>query len=269
MLGAPVVQMDFAKYQGLGNDFVIAEGNVQNLPAAEQVRALCDRRHGIGGDGLLWITPSAAAEARMIVINADGSRPEMCGNGLRCVARYLADTRGTGGRFQVETDAGVLSCELFPRGEATWVRLGLGQAILLPTITPTWEGQTLRFRRVSTGNPHAILFDADFTDAAIDQIGPWLSAQIPGGANVEFVSQVAPEHLAVVVWERGVGRTLACGTGAAAVVAAAAAEGRVRFDNSVLVSLPGGDLEVSVRKADHTLTLAGPAERAFGGSVDL
>jgi len=266
MLGRRFVPSEFAKYQGLGNDFIIVEASEAEV-SSEEARRLCDRRRGIGADGVLLVTQSPQADARMIVLNADGSRPEMCGNGLRCVARYLADTRALGDTFTVDTDAGVLTCELLTRDGVPWVKLGLGVARALPELQLEVRGRQLPFRRISTGNPHAVLFESPFTADEVDEVGPWVSAQIVGGANVEFVTQSAPAALDVVVWERGVGRTLACGTGAAAVGVAAALEGRAPFDTPISITLPGGVLEVSVAKADLALTLAGPAERVFLGRL--
>lgn len=256
--------MRFEKYQGLGNDFLVVEAALRDFDVA-QVPRLCDRHFGVGGDGVLVVSPSKTALARMTVFNGDGSRPEMCGNGLRCVALHVSRQRPEVSRFHLETDAGVLECELQRRDGEDWIRNALGQGQSLGSLKFEDGGSTLEFHRISVGNPHAVLFDSAHDEAAVDRIGSRLSAQIAGGANVEFVKQVAPRRLSVIVWERGVGRTLACGTGAGATVVAAARLGRVPFDEPVRVDLPGGALEVTVRQSDLGVTLCGPARHVFSG----
>src|SRR5690606_15706530 len=161
------------------------------------------------------------------ILNADGSRPEMCGNGLRCVAVHLERTRGARDRLQVETDAGVLECRPFDREGRRWVTISLGVARSLGMLEVKTTERALEFRRVSVGNPHAVVLGYSPDLATIDRLGPEVSARIPGGANVEFTRVTGPRALDVVVWERGVGRTLACGTGAGATVLAAAEVGLV------------------------------------------
>lgn len=256
--------MRFEKYNGQGNDFVVmdAESPLQVTP--EEAISLCDRHFGIGADGVLLVSPAAEGFAQMTVLNADGSRPEMCGNGLRCVARYLVERRGAPRAFDVLTDAGIRRCEVERRGDETWVSISLGVAAPKDPVTLEWQGQSLSFDRVSMGNPHAILFNSTFDEAQVDLIGPLLSRSEPGGSNVEFVRQTGPRELEVLVWERGVGRTLACGTGAGAVVVAAARRGLVPFDAPVAVTLPGGTLEVRVDAVLHVLK-RGPVSHVFSG----
>jgi diaminopimelate epimerase len=260
--------LTFDKYEGLGNDFLVVEIEHPSAFKAEWASLLCDRHFGVGGDGVLLVSPASQARARMSVINQDGSRPEMCGNGLRCVALHLA--RRDGARlvtFEVETDAGTLHCDL--RAESNhqaWVRTRIGRATLLGEHLVTHNGSGLSFRLVSTGNPHAVLFEHGLTVAEIDELAPRVSASLPQGANVEFVSRTGEGSFELIVWERGVGRTLACGTGAAAATAAAIETGRAHSDQPVTMCLPGGKLEV-VLNAELEIELAGPARHIFSGKV--
>jgi diaminopimelate epimerase len=262
-----LVELHFQKYEGLGNDFVVL-----NLAAIDELseaaaRQLCDRHFGIGADGILALTPSERAVAKMTVINADGSRPEMCGNGLRCVALHLWSHAHAGPHFQVETDSGLLECRISQRDGQHWVSISLGRAHPLPRLDIQLEGEQLLFHRISLGNPHAISFNGHHDIRQIDQLGPQVSAAIAGGANVEFVDVASARELRVVVWERGVGRTLACGTGAAAAATAAALEGLADFDQPVTVRLPGGPLEVTVARDNLGVELCGPARHVFSGSI--
>jgi diaminopimelate epimerase len=203
----------------------------------------------------------------MTVLNADGSQPEMCGNGLRCVALHLSRHRHAGRDFTVETDSGMLDCRVQRRGEDDWVDLSLGRAAVLEPISAEHDGTAYHFHRISMGNPHAVTFDAQPSIELIDRFAPQVSARLPNGTNVEFVRQLAPTELDVIVWERGVGRTLACGTGAGAVTVAAAIDQRVPFGQKVLVNLAGGPLEITVGQADLDVRMCGPAKQVFEGSL--
>ena len=263
--------LQFTKYHGLGNDFIIVDTESPAAWTAEQARALCDRHRGIGADGVLLVgPPSGEARASMRVLNADGSEPEMCGNGLRCVALHLASAdQKSQARFDVVTGAGVLGCSVDRTGAVPRIRLAMGQAKVAPEpLIFDADGRRLSFDRVSTGNPHAIVFDEPFDLAAIDRFAPQVSASIAGGSNIEFVERVAPNRLKVVVWERGVGRTEACGTGAVASAVAAAVRGYAPFGAPVQVDLPGGPLSIEVSESLHTW-LEGPAVRVFQGEVPL
>lgn len=254
----------FEKWEGLGNDFVVIEGDVVTPAIA---RTLCDRRLGVGADGVLSVTGAGGAVPRMIVHNADGSRPEMCGNGLRCVAGYLV-RRGAPAAFTVATDAGARRCEVEAAGPDRFeVTVEMGTARLDPELAVDFEGRVHRFRAVDVGNPHAITFEP-YDDASIDRLGPFVSKRPPAGYNVEFC-RMDDGGIVVTVWERGVGRTLACGTGACAVAAAACEAGRVPFGSPVTVRLPGGPLEVTVARGTRALTMRGPARRVFAGEVTL
>jgi diaminopimelate epimerase len=258
--------MRFEKYNGQGNDFVVVDTETpEQLTTAEAVR-LCDRHFGVGADGVLLVSPATDGFARMTVLNADGSRPEMCGNGLRCVARYLVDRKGAPAEFEVITDAGTRRCQVERRGSETWVSISLGVALPKSSLAFPWQGQTLHFDRVSMGNPHAVLFDSTFDEQQVDVIGPLVSRGEPEGSNVEFVRQTGPRELDVLVWERGVGRTLACGTGAGAVVAAAAQRGLVPYDVPIAVKLPGGVLEVQVQTS-LAVEKRGPVSHVFSGDA--
>lgn len=263
--------LQFTKYHGLGNDFIIVDTDAPAAWTAEQARSLCDRHRGVGADGVLLVGPPVAgARASMRVLNADGSEPEMCGNGLRCVALHLASAdEKTQAVYDVSTGAGVLGCTVDRTGRVPRIRLAMGQAKLAPEpLIFDAGGRRLSFDRVSTGNPHAIVFDEPFDLTAIDRYAPLVSASIAGGSNIEFVERIAPTRLKVVVWERGVGRTEACGTGAVASAVAAAARGFSPFATPVQVDLPGGPLFIEVSESLNTW-LEGPAERVFQGEVPL
>lgn len=257
--------LPFSKYHGLGNDFIVIEAEGEGLFTPELAQRLCDRHFGVGADGVLLLSPSETADARLVILNADGSRPEMCGNGLRCVALHLKQRGSERGRLAVATDAGLLDCELEERGDVAWITLTLGRAQVIGQLSV--RGQ--EFTRISVGNPHAVLFDGAFGPEEIDGFAKEVSGNIAGGANIEFARVVAPKELNVVVWERGVGWTLACGTGAVAAVVAAATRGLVPYDDKIEVRLPGGLLEVVVRREDLACTLSGPAVHVFDGSVEV
>lgn len=245
--------MDFTKMQGLGNDFVVLDGPMELDHAT--VQRLCDRRHGIGADGVLVVTPGDPIV--MGYWNADGSAAEMCGNGLRCVARYAVD-RGlvSAKRFVVAT----------PSGQRTVI---VGDDEVTVELGPIrLEGEVeihgRTYHLVDVGNPHAVTVVGDPAEADVEGIGSRVEAdpRFPEGTNVEFVA-VTPEGVDVRIWERGVGETLACGTGMAAAVAAAGRTGDV--EGGVPVRAPGGTGRVEI--LDGVAWLTGPAEYSFRGSV--
>jgi diaminopimelate epimerase len=255
--------MRFEKWQGLGNDFILVEDEVSPQRAA----ALCDRHLGIGADGLLIVDRSGASVG-MVVLNADGSRPEMCGNGLRCVVGWEAERSGQqSGELTVRTDAGERLCSFVRsrpgsyRVSATMGAAKVGRQLAYPTADPH------RFTRVDVGNPHAVCFDR-VGEQRRAELGPALERHVEGGINVEFCRLCdQPARIEVAVWERGVGWTRACGTGACAAAAAAAHAGKVPFDKPVEVVLPGGSLQVTVETSSFALRLCGPAERVFAGEI--
>ncbi len=260
----------FAKYHGLGNDFVVVEAEDLRAISAEDARWLCDRRRGVGADGVLVVLPAAGpdAAARMRVINADGSVPEMCGNGVRCVAELLrARASGQGevlAALTLETDAGPRVC-VFEEGG---VSVDMGLVRVDGIVEVRAAGTTFALRRVDAGNPHAVTFSA-VDEATLREVGPALSTSpaFPGGANVEFARREG-DRLVVVVWERGVGPTQACGTGACAAAAAACAEGLFQNDAPIRVALPGGSLTITCSRSGRT-SMRGPAELVFEGTVRL
>lgn len=262
----------FAKYEGLGNDFLIVDAASESLVDPQQAVKLCDRHFGVGGDGVLLVAPpkSLGARATMIVLNADGSRPEMCGNGLRCVALHLAALdRSAGSSFIVDTDAGPKLVAVERNELSGSISVGMGRGLPEGDRPYAFRGPELTFALVSMGNPHAIAFDTGLDEQALDELGPALSATFAAGSNIELVTQRSERVLDVIVWERGVGRTLACGTGACAVAVAAARQGRVPFDTEIAVHLPGGPLHITVARETLDVTMRGPARRVFAGEVSV
>jgi diaminopimelate epimerase len=257
--GAP---LKFEKWEGLGNDFIVVwDGSLAGVDDAA-VRALCDRRFGIGADGVLVVEGAATDRPRMIVRNADGSRPEMCGNGIRCVAGAL----GREGLVVIATDAGDKTCEVRRRdAQVVDVLVEMGPARRGEDLMAQVDGAELRFLTIDMGNPHVVTFDL-FGDEALKRVGPRIGTQVPGGTNVELCAQ-GPDEIAALVWERGVGPTLACGTGACAVAAAACETGRATFGAPVRVRLPGGTLEITVANGAREVRMRGPARRVFTGEV--
>jgi len=262
--------LHFEKYQGLGNDFIVVEAATADALTAEQAVRLCDRHFGLGGDGVLLLSPDVSGAPRMTVLNADGSRPEMCGNGLRCVALHVARRGGEERQsFTVMTDAGARDCVVDLKDEETGLvstHMGVGKSE--GETTEQHDGELLHFARINMGNPHAICFHEPISDESLDRLGPRLSARIPGGTNVEIVTQLSPTELHCHVWERGVGRTLACGTGAAATAVAAVLLGRSPKGSPITVHLPGGPLTVTVSES-LGVTLRGPAAWVMSGTTKL
>ncbi len=257
----------FTKWEGLGNDFVLVDRVSDRGPSLNpaQVRTLCDRRRGIGADGVL-VVDRIAGTWRMQVFNADGSSSEMCGNGLRCVALHLADRHGFKGGF-IETGAGPLEVELL----ADEVAVSMGAARSLGRIRLDAAGSAVEGHHVRLGNPHFVMFGR-WSDAVFERLGPTLATHphFPEGVNVSFATLAGPgkesARIDLKVWERGAGPTLACGTGACATVAAAWWEHHAA-PSEVTVSLPGGDL--LIRGSASALVMQGPARRVFEGKVEL
>ena len=263
-----MARVTFQKYEGLGNDFILVEAGDERLEPGV-VERLCDRHFGIGADGVLLLGPakSAGAVATMTIVNADGSQPEMCGNGLRCVALHLATRNGQASAdLVVDTDAGPKRCRV-ANGE---VEVDMGKLVDLGPVELTLDGRAHRFFRISAGNPHAITF-LPYEAAEIDRVGPRVATPpaFAGGTNVEFARYRDDGSIDLVVWERGVGRTLACGTGACATVVAACIDGKRSFGEPTRVHLPGGALEVSVKRDSLTTTMRGPARFVFRGEVTV
>ncbi|MCJ7725828.1 MAG: diaminopimelate epimerase [Acidimicrobiia bacterium] len=251
--------MDFVKMHGLGNDFVVLRGPFE--PTAAQVAAWCDRRRGIGADGVLVVSALEDGLIGMEYWNADGSPAEMCGNGLRCVARYAVDAgMADGPEFVVQTAVGRRPVSVREDGTVR---------ALLGTVTAADAGPLdvagYHLDPIRVGNPHAVAFVADCYSTPVDAVGPIVEGDphFPERTNVEFATVVSSNRIALRVWERGVGETLACGTGAAATAAVANAKGLT--DAVVTVELPGGTLIVEV--AEDGVWIDGPTEAVFSGSV--
>ena len=276
--------MRFAKYQGLGNDFLVVDLRAADPELARRVQdpatvvALCDRQFGVGGDGVLAILPSAIGDARMRVLNADGSEAEMCGNGIRCVAKELYERGGIAkSELAIETGAGLLTCTI----EAAGVTVAMGAPRLARGLIPMtgpadercidqpFEGRTITC--VSMGNPHAITFvgSRDEARALAVSIGPATEhhAWFPHRTNAEFAFARTRTEIDLVVWERGCGITLACGTGACATAVAAILTGRCDDTGPVTVNLPGGAL--AIRVLENTVMMSGPATHVFDGELAL
>ncbi len=271
--------LQFTKMHGIGNDFIIIDGFRQAIhdPSALAVK-LCDRRFGIGADGLIVAAPSTVADARMRIFNRDGSEPEMCGNGIRCLGKFLYDS-GICRKLAmtVETRAGVLALALEQDGGTVKrLKVDMGAPCFDPgqipvasgsnRLTLDVEGHALRFFCVSMGNPHAVTFDLYPGDDLFHRLGPLLERHevFPRRANIEFCRVNATGGADVRVWERGDGPTLACGTGACAVLAAGASLGLL--PRAATIALPGGALDI-LWADDGRLYMTGPAETVFTGEV--
>ncbi|MFZ9229459.1 MAG: diaminopimelate epimerase [Prochlorococcaceae cyanobacterium] len=282
--------LHFSKYQGLGNDFLLVDAR-QDSPAAiafaalerERIQRLCDRRFGIGADGVIAaLPPQAGGDVRMRIFNADGSEPEMCGNGIRCLARFLADSDGDqpGHQWQVETLAGRIVPELLEGG---MIRVDMGAPFLEPQSIPTTlalgasglaqgrlevEGQSFEVAAVGMGNPHVVIPVADVAAVDLERYGAALEVHpaFPAKVNVHFVQVLNPEHLVMRVWERGAGPTLACGTGACATLVACQRLGLCATE--ARIDLPGGPLTIAWSgDAAASVWMSGPAEAVFDGMV--
>ncbi|QDT31354.1 diaminopimelate epimerase [Thalassoglobus polymorphus] len=273
--------MKFTKMHGAGNDYVYVncfeEQLPQDIPAL--AREVSDRHTGIGGDGLILICPSEQGDARMRMFNADGSESEMCGNGIRCVAKYVFDHDiARKEELKIETGAGVLTLQVFAEdGLADRVRVNMGKPILNgPDIPTTLEGapplkaplevggKTLEVTCISMGNPHCITFVDEVTDEWVHGIGPQIEVHpaFPNRVNAEFIQIVSRSEMIMRVWERGSGETQACGTGACASAVAAVLNGLT--DRTVLCHLPGGDLTLEWAESGEVY-MTGPATEVFHG----
>lgn len=278
--------IEFTKYHGLGNDFILVDNRSSSEPCItpEQAVQLCDRHFGIGADGVIFALPGQdGSDYTMRIFNNDGSEPEMCGNGIRCLARFIADLEGiTQPRaYRIHTLAGVI----VPKLETDrLVTVDMGEPRLLAGEIPTTlvaadqkaidqplevGGQTWQVTCVSMGNPHCITFVEDVTAIALEGWGPQFEhhAVFPKRTNTEFIQVVRPDYLKMRVWERGAGITLACGTGACASLVAAVLMGL--SDRRATVELPGGPLQIEWSETDNRLYMTGPAKRVFAGTAEL
>ena len=289
--------VEFTKYHGLGNDFILIDNRDEEAPCMtpDQATKMCDRNFGVGGDGVIFAMASNKADYAMRIYNSDGTEPEMCGNGIRCLARFLAELDGSKRdsddqiRYTIATGAGDIVPVIRSDGLVT---VDMGLPILdgpdVPTtLTPNAkvkggtahavinapievEGKEWSVTCVSMGNPHAVVFVDDIASLDLQKIGPAFEVHpaFPAKINTEFVEVASPTHLKMKVWERGAGPTLACGTGACALTVAAILAGKTT-ERKCIVTLPGGDLEIEWRVSDGRLYMTGPAERVFGGRYAL
>ncbi|MBD2230399.1 diaminopimelate epimerase [Phormidium tenue] len=280
--------MEFSKYHGLGNDFVLVDNRHQVEPVISPEMAVqwCDRHFGIGADGVIFALPGqGGTDYTMRIYNSDGSEPEMCGNGIRCMAKFLETLETADGKapqaphtYRIHTLAGLISPTLQPDGQVT---VDMGPPYLLAREIPTTlaaaedkvvavpltvAGQTWDVTCVSMGNPHCITFVEDVAAIALESIGPQFEHHevFPQRINTEFIQVVRPDYLKMRVWERGAGVTLACGTGACASLVAGVLNGVC--DRAATVELPGGPLYIEWSAADNRVYMTGPAELAFRGT---
>jgi diaminopimelate epimerase len=257
--------MRFTKMQGVGNDFVVLDPvSAEGIDLPELARRLCDRRFGVGGDGILIPAPSEAADFEMVYLNSDGSYSEMCGNGLRCLARYARDSGlVSGDTMTVETGAGVIKVFLREDGSS---RVEMGA----PTFEPEVEVGGSTFFRVSMGNPHAVAFlDSGAAVESLDlgDVGPPIEWNriFPDRTNVEFAHARGPHAIRMRIWERGAGETLASGSGSCATAVAAIATGRAA--SPVRVIMDGGEVGIEWSGGQTPVYMTGPAEYVFSGTL--
>jgi diaminopimelate epimerase len=274
--------MRFVKAHGAGNDFVLIEDlDDRSHPNAAFVAAVCDRHFGVGADGLIRITRATDADFFMDYYNADGEVAEMCGNGIRCLAKYVAD-RGisTGDKLRIDTRDGVKEMELFRDGDGRVARVRVDMGVpsteraeipVTGSGDPLHEhldvaGSDLEAALVSMGNPHAVVFVDELGDVPFETLGPALEIheRFPAKTNAEFVQVLNDHEVRMRVWERGVGETMACGTGACAVAVAANLRGYT--GRAVAIHLPGGTLDVEWSD-DGRVFMTGPAEESFEGEL--
>ena len=274
--------MNFWKMHGLGNDYLVIDnrdGKIADAEAAALAKKLCERRFSVGADGLLLVSNSAKADVRMRIFNADGSEAEMCGNGIRCFAKYCYENGiAKKTEFSVETNAGIKHVWLTVKDDAVklvkvdmgspdWNRKALpmvGEGTCINQDLQVDDEENYKVTCLSIGNPHCVIFVENVDDSPVEYIGPIIenNEAFPKRTNVGFVQVLNKNELKVRVWERGCGETLACGTGTCAAVAAANRLGKV--GNKVTVHVLGGDLQVEIAK---TLFLSGAAEKVFEGRL--
>ena len=281
------MEIEFTKMEGLGNDFVFIDDRAGKIgayrPYPELAQTLCSRHFGIGADGIILILDSKDHDSKFRIYNSDGSEAEMCGNGMRCFARLLYEKKMISKKkFRVDTKAGTVIPEIIPDedGKVRAVKVDMGEPILLCRDIPfecpnekaldellTAGGREYRVTAVSMGNPHAVIFVDTYDGLDLEKEGRAIEthARFPQKTNVEFIQVLSRTELNLKVWERGAGVTLACGTGACAVLVAAHLTGRT--EDRALIHLPGGDLEIHWDKATGHVFKTGPANLVFEGQV--
>lgn len=279
--------MKFTKMQGCGNDYIYVDGSRERIKSedkSEIVKKLSNRHFGIGGDGVIFINPSKEADFEMEMYNADGSRSEMCGNGIRCVAKYVYD-KGLTNKEQLRIISAGKVKELqltVEDGKVVSVSVNMGAPELIPEKIPVRvsgenaidtpievQGKSYRMTCVSMGNPHAVVFLDDVEGLDIEKIGPDFENHpcFPNRVNTEFVKVLNRNTVRMRVWERGTGETLACGTGSCATAVACILNGLT--EERVTVKLTGGDLEIFWDREKNLVYMTGPAAHVFDGEVEL
>lgn len=277
--------MKFTKMQGLGNDYIYVDCTQKSITNPSEVaKKVSDRHFGIGSDGLVLILPSDKADFQMRMFNSDGSESEMCGNAIRCVGKYVYDNKLTNeNNLTIETLAGLKVLELKIEAEKViLVRVDMGEPILTPKNIPVEgdkerfisepieiDGQTYNVTAVSMGNPHAITYVDDIANFPLYEVGPKMETNklFPRKVNAEFVQIIDKSTLKMRVWERGAGETLACGTGASAVLVASVLNGVA--DRAATIKLLGGDLFIEWSEKDNHVYMTGPAVKVFEGEIDI
>ncbi|WP_293145181.1 MULTISPECIES: diaminopimelate epimerase [unclassified Microcoleus] len=276
--------IEFAKYHGLGNDFILIDNRHSSEPVLtpEQAVSMCDRHFGIGADGVIFALPGQnGTDYTMRIFNSDGSEPEMCGNGIRCLAKFIADLEGEKAKteYRIHTLAGVISPELRSDGQVK-VDMGLPRlmAAEIPTTLAATDAKVIdvpievadkswSVTCVSMGNPHCITFVDDVSAVALETVGPQFEHHpaFPQRTNTEFIQVIRRDYIKMRVWERGAGVTLACGTGACAAVVAGVLVGKC--DRTTAVELPGGVLEIEWAEVSGRIYMTGPAQQVFTGCL--
>lgn len=281
--------MKFTKMHGCGNDYIYVNGFAEKIPAEEKpvlVQRLSDRHFGIGGDGVIFINPSDVADFEMEMYNADGSRGEMCGNGIRCVAKYVYDKGMTNATEISVVSAGKIKYLTLTVDKThdvvTKVRVNMGSPILEPALIPVEaegeqavnvpievDGEEYRMTCVSMGNPHAVVFMEHVREMDIEKIGPSFEnhKRCPKRINTEFVEIIDRKNVFMRVWERGTGETLACGTGCCATAVACILNGLT--DEEITVKLLGGELSIQWDRKANLIYMTGPAETVFEGEIEI
>lgn len=280
------MELRFSKMHGLGNDYVYVDCTQEKLPHPEEIaKRISDRRFGIGSDGLILICPSEKADFEMRMFNADGSEGRMCGNGIRCVGKYVYDhglTEKTD--LEIDTKSGIKHLKLVTEdGKVTFVEVQMGKASLRPKDIPVETdyddfisqpmlvgGEAYLVTCVSMGSPHAVIFSDEIDTLPLERIGPLFEhhEKFPERINTEFVQVIDRNTLNMRVWERGSGETFACGTGACASVVAAVLNGHCDYDSEVTVQLRGGNLFITYLQ-DGSVIMKGPAAHVFDGTMEL
>jgi diaminopimelate epimerase len=276
--------MKFTKMQGCGNDYIYMDCTkslIEDIP--ETAVRISDRHFGVGSDGLILIRPSKTADFMMDMYNNDGSAGKMCGNGIRCVAKFVYDNGLTDKKhLQIETLSGIKELDLtVENGRVTYVTVDMGAPVTTPSLIPVKSdkeivlrepvavgGQQFEITCVSVGNPHAVVFVEAPGKLPLETIGPLFERHemFPDRVNTEFIHVTDRGHIEMRVWERGSGETLACGTGACAGVVACVLNGMT--DEEVIVSLPGGELKIRYDREKNTVFLTGPAVKVFDGEYE-